>query len=52
MSLSVLVALHYQFGVDLNEFIAGDSHKPNLPPDVEQKILELADAIRQYRNRN
>ena len=43
---------HYQFGVDLNEFIAGDSHKPNLPPDVEQKILELADAIRQYRNRN
>ena len=52
VSLSVLVALHYQFGVDLNEFIAGDSHKPNLPPDVEQKILELADAIRQYRNRN
>ncbi len=50
--LPVLVALHYHFGVDLNEFIAGDSHKPNLPPDVEQKILELADAIRQYQNRN
>ena len=50
--VSVYMALCEILGISLNEFIAGDSHKPNLPPDVEQKILELADAIRQYQNRN
>lgn len=52
VSLSVLVALHYQFGVDLNEFIAGDSNKPNLSPELEREILALADTIRQCRNRS
>ena len=52
VSLSVLVALHYQFGVVLNEFIAGDSNKPNLSPELEREILALADTIRQCRNRS
>ena len=52
VSLSVLVALHYQFGVDLNEFIAADSNKPNLSPELEREILALADTIRQCRNRS
>ena len=52
VSLPVLVALHYHFGVDLNEFIAGDSNKPNLSPELEREILALADTIRQCRNRS
>ena len=52
VSLPVLVALHYHFGVDLNDFIAGDSHTPNLPPELEREILALADTIRQCRNRS
>lgn len=48
--LSVLVALHYQYGVSLDEFIAGDTQRLNITPEFEDIILQMANKIIQLRN--
>lgn len=52
VTLGLCVALHYAYGVDLNQFIAGDnSIAAQMPKEIEDVILEYADYIRQCRNR-
>lgn len=46
VSLSLLVVLHYQYGVDLNEFIAGDKSKR--PPLTPKQVEELRAIVSQY----
>lgn len=46
VNLSLLVVLHYQYGVDLNEFIAGDKSKR--PPLTPKQVEELRAIVSQY----
>lgn len=50
VSLALLVVLHYQYDIDLNEFIAGDCKTLKMSRDVEELILDLSDKIRHCRN--
>lgn len=56
VSLEILVALHYLYGIDLNEFIAGDkAERPSLTPgqvETLRGIVQMYDDSSEKTSRN
>ena len=56
VSLEILVALHYLYGIDLNEFIAGDkAERPSLTPEQVETlrgIVQMYDDSSEKTSRN